>query len=75
MPKIHVYADELGDAGPYSERSPIYSLSLLFLDEVSDRNKNLRILKSAIRKYGATTSSTAETSSAGRNPTRAFCGG
>ena len=52
MRKLHVYADELGDAGPYSEHSPIYSLSLLFLDEVSDRSKNLRILKSAIRKYG-----------------------
>ncbi len=50
MRKIHVYADELGDAGHYSEHSPIYSLSLLFLDEASDRNKNLRILKSAIRK-------------------------
>ena len=52
MRKIHVYADELGDAGPYSGHSPIYSLSLLFLDEASDRSKNLRILKSAIRKYG-----------------------
>ena len=31
--KIRVYADELGDAGPYSKHSPIYSLSLLFLDE------------------------------------------
>ena len=39
MRKIHVYADELGDAGPYSEHSPIYSLSLLFLDEISDRKK------------------------------------
>ena len=53
MRKLHVYADELGDEGPYSEHSPIYSLSLLFVDESADnRGKNLRPLKGAIRKYG-----------------------
>lgn len=52
MRKLHVYADELGDAGPFSEHSPIYSLSLLFVDESVERGKNLRLLKSAIRKYG-----------------------
>lgn len=45
MRKLHVYADELGDAGPYSEHSPIYSLNLLFLDEVSDRKKPSNIEK------------------------------
>ena len=52
MRKLHVYADELGDAGPFSEHSPIYSLSLLFIDESADRGNNLRLLESAIRKYG-----------------------
>ena len=52
MRKLHVYADELGDSGPFSNHSPIYSLSLLFIDESADRSKNIRLLKGAIRKYG-----------------------
>ena len=52
MGKLHVYADELGDNGPFSEHSPIYSLSLLFVNESTNRDKNVRLLKNAIRKYG-----------------------
>ena len=52
MRKLHVYADELGDAGPFTSHSPIYSPSLLFIGESADRSKNLRLLKGAIRKYG-----------------------
>lgn len=52
MRKLHVYADELGDPGSLSEHSPIFSLSLLFLDESADKSRNLRKLKGAMRKYG-----------------------
>ena len=33
---LHVYADKIGDIGPYDERSPIYALSLVFIDETID---------------------------------------
>ena len=42
---LHVYADEIGDIGPYDERSPIYALSLIFVDEATDRSKGLSALK------------------------------
>lgn len=35
-----VYVAEIGGVGPYDERSPIYTLSLLFLDDDADHNKD-----------------------------------
>ena len=52
MRTLHIYSDELGDTGPFDLHSPIYSLSLLFLDEQANRNKNLSALKKIIRKKG-----------------------
>lgn len=49
---LHVYADEIGDVGPYDERSPIYALSLLFLDDDVDRTKGLSALKREERRFG-----------------------
>lgn len=49
---LHVYADEIGDVGPYDERSPIYALSLLFLDGDADRNKGLSALRREERHFG-----------------------
>lgn len=49
---LHVYADEIGDIGPYDERSPIYALSLIFVDEATDRSKGLSALKREEKRFG-----------------------
>ena len=36
---LHVYVDELGDVGPFDERSPIYLVGIVFLDGETDRKK------------------------------------
>lgn len=42
---LHVYADEIGNIDPYDERSPIYALNLIFVDEAIDRSEGLSALK------------------------------
>ena len=49
---LHVYADEIGDIGPFNERSPIYALSLIFVDEATDRSKGLSALKREEKRFG-----------------------
>ena len=49
---LHVYADEIGDIGPFDERSPIYALSLIFVDEATDRSKGLSALKREETRFG-----------------------
>ena len=49
---LHVDANEIGDIGPYDERSPIYALSLIFVDEAIDRSKGLSALKKEEKLFG-----------------------
>ena len=49
---LRVYADTIGDIGPYDERSPIYAPSLIFVDEATDRSKGLSALKREEKPFG-----------------------
>ena len=49
---LHIYVDELGDVGPFDSKSPIYLISLVFLDRVTARNKGLSAFKKAERQFG-----------------------
>lgn len=49
---LHVYVDELGDVGPFDERSPIYLVGIVFLDGETDREKGLYAFRKAERAFG-----------------------
>ena len=49
---LHVYADELGDMGPFDRKSPIYLVSMVFLDNEADRDKGLSAFRKAERTFG-----------------------
>ena len=49
---LRVYADTIGGILPYDERSPIYALSLIFVDKATDRSKGLSALKWKETRFG-----------------------
>lgn len=49
---LHIYVDELGDIGPFNPKSPIYLISLVFVDQSLDRTKGFRNFKRIVQRYG-----------------------
>lgn len=50
---LHIYVDELGDVGPFNPKSPIYLISLVFVDQSLDRTKGLGQFKRIERRHGS----------------------
>ncbi len=50
---LHIYVDELGDVGPFNPKSPIYLISLVFVDQSLDRTKGLGQFKRIEQRYGS----------------------